>query len=330
MHAARLRALVEELCSDACAGREPGTPGAAEARRVVTGALRAAGLEPELRPIPGSPGVNVLARAGGPGPTVLVGAHLDHLGARGGRTYRGADDNAAAVAVLLELAREPPALGNLLLAFFDCEEPPRFLTPEMGSMAFAREAPLGEISLAIILDLVGHAVGPPGAPRAVRDSLFVLGAEASEGTAARVDAAADEAIVVRQAGIDVIPPLSDYEPFRRARVPFVFLTCGRWRHYHTPDDTPDRLDYDKLAGVGRFTGRLARAALAAPRPAFLPDARAHATTVTTLAELARVLAPPVAASLDAIRARLGPDGRCSLSDWSRVLQVVATLEQGLA
>ena len=40
----------------------------------------------------------------------------------------------------------------------------------------------------ICLDLVGHAVGPETIPDPVRNSLFVLGAERSEGTAAVVDA----------------------------------------------------------------------------------------------------------------------------------------------
>ena len=40
-------------------------------------------------------------------------------------------------------------------------------------------------------------------------------------------------------GAEAVPPLSDYAPFWRRRVPFLFLTGGRWRHYHTPEDTPD-------------------------------------------------------------------------------------------
>ena len=36
---------------------------------------------------------------------VIVGAHMDHLGRRGDRTYPGADDNASGVAALLEIAK---------------------------------------------------------------------------------------------------------------------------------------------------------------------------------------------------------------------------------
>jgi hypothetical protein len=342
----RLRAWVEALCSEACGGRAPGTREGEAARAVVVEGLRRTGIEPALLPVPGGPGVNVLWRTGGgTGGAVLVGAHYDHLGrgGPGGGTYWGADDNAAAVAVLLEVARGlavRPAAGEIALVAFDCEEPPHFLTPTMGSMAFTREPPipLERISLAIILDLVGHAVGPPGTPPAVARTLLVLGAETSEGTSARVDRAAgdDPAVVVRRLGGDLVPPLSDYEPFRRAGVPFVFLTCGRWRHYHTVEDTPDRLDYDKLAGVARFVDRLARDAAAHPRPSFDDGGRDQAGTIATLLDLARALAPvapqagAAVAALEAIAGRLDGRGRVPLADWSRVLMLAGLLEQGLS
>src|SRR6185369_3675116 len=105
-YAPRMRTLVEELCSERCAGRAPGTPGGREARAVVTRALRDAGLDPHEQPVPGCNGANVIATL--PGSVdrwVLVGAHFDHLGTRGGTIFHGADDNAAAVAILVETAR---------------------------------------------------------------------------------------------------------------------------------------------------------------------------------------------------------------------------------
>ncbi len=335
-----LRRDVEALCSDACAGRAPGSDEGAAARALIVQGLREAGLAPSLHPVPRSGGVNVIARAGEGPARVLVGAHYDHLGGR----FLGADDNAAAVALLLQLGRElaavPAAGGSVVLCAFDAEEPPHFMTPGMGSFAYVREPafPLAELRLCIILDLVGHAVGPEGTPASVRQSLFALGAETSPGTAELVAAAAQgvDGVVLRPLGIDVIPPLSDYEAFRRARVPFVFLTCGRWRHYHTTDDTPDRLDYDKLDAITRFTGRLARAAAAAP-PSRLDDgASHHATTLATTRALAAELAPvsPRAASvvsaLGAMHGRLDARGRLSVSDYSTLLQLVGLLEQGLA
>ncbi len=41
-----MRELIDALCSPACAGRAPGTPGGERARALVVEAFRAAGLDP--------------------------------------------------------------------------------------------------------------------------------------------------------------------------------------------------------------------------------------------------------------------------------------------
>ena len=78
----------------------------------------------------------------GPGQAVLYSAHYDHLGTHGGKTFHGADDNAAAVAELVDLGRalapRPPEGRHVLLVAFDGEEPPHFLSDTMGSAHFCR------------------------------------------------------------------------------------------------------------------------------------------------------------------------------------------------
>jgi Zn-dependent M28 family amino/carboxypeptidase len=193
-------------------------------------------------------GANVIASL--PGETdrwVLVGAHYDHLGARGRVVFHGADDNAAAVAILVEVARSLArrrARGRgVLLVAFDAEEPPHFQSGTMGSMRFAKEPPaaLDRIDMMVCMDLVGHAFGGADMPAEVADSLFALGAERSAGTSNMVDnlARAEDGVIVRRADAEIIPPLSDYWAFWERRRPFLFLTAGRWRHYHAPSDTPE-------------------------------------------------------------------------------------------
>ena len=337
----RLRAWVEALCSEQCAGRLAGSPEGAAARAIIADGLRGLGLEPAAQPVPEVGGENLMARVGsGGGRVVLVGAHHDHLGrSPDGDAYWGADDNAAAVALLLELGRalaaDPPAGGDVLLVAFDAEEPPWFI---LGSSTFVETPPipLARVELMIALDLVGHAVGPPEAPPVVRETLLALGAEKSGGTAAVVDAAAAglARVQVRRAGIDTIPPLSDYEPFRAAGVPFLFLTCGRWRHYHRVTDTPDRLDYEKLAATTRFVERLCHGALARPeRPRYDPGGRDDGATIATLVALLEPLAPAIPRARAAL-ARLEriavSGGRCAPEDWQTVLDFIAMLEAGLA
>jgi Zn-dependent M28 family amino/carboxypeptidase len=288
-----MRALVEALCSDRCAGRAPGTPGGIAARAEVVAALRAAGLDPFEQPVPGCGGANVLASLPGDFDRwVLVSAHYDHLGRAGSDIYRGADDNAAAVAILVDvasaIARARPAGRGVLFAAFDAEEPPYFLTDAMGSEYFARHPTiaLDTIDLMVCMDLVGHAIGGKNLPEAVRKSVFALGAERSEGTGALVDSLADSAsgARIRRADAEIIPPLSDYDPFWRRSVPFIFLTSGRSRRYHTPKDTPEHLDYEKMAATAGWLEQFVRATCGRPqaRIAFLPSSGDDASTLRSL------------------------------------------------
>jgi hypothetical protein len=293
-----MRQLVEALCSDACAGRATGSRGGELARALVVDALRAAGLDPDEQLIPGCGGSNVLATlAGARDRYVLVAAHYDHLGGRPGAFYRGADDNAAAVAIMVEVARALAARRQdgrgVVFAAFDAEEPPHFMNESMGSQHFVRHptVPLDRIDLMLCMDLVGHAVGPEQAPAAVRDSLFVLGAERSRGTAALVDSIATPGVTSRRIDAEVIPPLSDYLAFWEARVPFAFLTCGRWQHYHTTTDTPDKLDYAKMAATARWLEELTRQSCALDAPGHFTGAPDDASTLTSAIALCDALLP---------------------------------------
>jgi hypothetical protein len=219
----------------------------------------------------------------------LVAAHYDHLGRAGGDTYRGADDNAAAVAILIDVAnavvRAKPRGRGVLFAAFDAEEPPHFLTDSMGSEHYARHPtiPLDKIDMMVCMDLVGHAIGGDGVPEAVANSVFALGAERSEGTGAIVDglASAVPGVHMRRVDAEVIPPLSDYDAFWRRDVPFMLLTGGRSSRYHTPEDVPEHLDYAKMAATARWLERFVRAVCERrePRIPFRAAGRDDASTL---------------------------------------------------
>lgn len=342
-----MRSLVSELCSEACAGRAPGTREGLAARRVVKGALRAAGLDPFEQEVPGCRGANVLAKLDGDiDRYVVVGAHFDHLGRRGQQVFWGADDNAAAVAILVRVAgalsRRRAGGRGVIFAAFDGEEPPYFLSGGMGSQRFAKEppVPIEKIDMMVCMDLVGHAFGPEGLPGDVRGSVFALGAERSAGTSDLVDglSRAEPGVVVRRADVEIVPPLSDYEPFWRREVPFLFLTGGRWRHYHTPEDTPEKLDYTKMEATARWLERYVRQTCERPEDQVVFEKWAG-DDAGTLRSLIDLLGPLAAVAPEAEMARsmaegllaaVGKNNRLPGARRGEVAMLVAALEERLA
>jgi hypothetical protein len=248
------------------------------------------------------------------------------------------------VAILVEVGRELAARTGegrrVILAAYDGEEQPHFLSGTMGSMYHAAHptVPLKSIDMMVCMDLCGHALGPEGLPPAVRDSLFVLGAELSDGTAALVERAAGSGgIFPRRVDLDIIPPLSDYYAFRERGVPVLFLTCGRWQHYHQITDTPDKLDYRKIERTVDYLTRLALLLRARPEAPvrMQTDARDDAGTIQSLMALTRYLAPHSPAAREALK-RLDKlaeaAGEGPLPTWLRgeLSGLVHALEQALA
>ena len=340
-----MRELVAALCSDACAGRAPGTAGGRLARAHVIEALRGAGLDPFEQTIATHGGANVLATI--PGAIdrwVLVAAHYDHLGTTSEGIYRGADDNAAAVAIVVEVAaqlaaRRPDGRG-VIIAAFDAEEPPWFTTGGMGSEHFVRHptVPLARIDLMVCMDLVGHAMGPEGLPGEVRDTIFALGSERSVGTGPLVDelARTEAGVIVRRADASVIPPLSDYGAFWKRKIPFVFLTAGRSRLYHSIDDRPERLSWDKMSATARWLERLVRASCVRGAPIAFADRCDDASTLRSVVALTRALEPHTALAAFArpmasrLLAACDRDGRLPPARAVEVQRLLAMLESSLA
>jgi Zn-dependent M28 family amino/carboxypeptidase len=304
-----MRDLIEYLCSADCAGRRPGTKGGLAARRAIVHALRECGLDPYEQRVEGCGGANVLAKIEGDADgLVLIGAHYDHLGRIGRDVFWGADDNAAAVGVLVEVARSLAADHRgrgVIIAAFDGEEPPYFGSDSQGSRAFVN-ANRDRIDFMVCMDLVGHRFGPALVPDEVGASLFALGSERSHGTYELVTSLkrTESDLIVRPADAEIIPPLSDYEAFWQREIPFLFLSAGRSRVYHTPDDTPDKLDHRKLAATARWLTRFVRASRVRDDVRFV-DATLHRGTLDEVGELVSALvelSPEAALALDQVRA----------------------------
>ncbi|WP_158633413.1 M28 family metallopeptidase [Tautonia sociabilis] len=202
---------------------------------------------------------------------IILSAHYDHLGIRGGRLFPGADDNASGVAMVLEVARclvdrdERPGRG-ILFVFFDLEE-----EALLGSRYFVQHppVPLDQIRLFVTADMLGRSLaGIAG------DALFVMGTEHAPGLRPWVvEAAEGLPLTVGVVGADLLViDRSDYGPFRQRKVPFLFFSTGESPVYHTPDDVPQTIDFEKLASATTLIGRVVlRSASADTMPAWTSE-----------------------------------------------------------
>ena len=227
---------------------------------------------------------NVIAEVAGRGASaevVVVGAHYDTVPG-----CPGADDNASGVAALIEIARaclpSPPPRSLRLIGFVN-EEPPFFQTGAMGSLRHAWAArERGERIVAMIslesLGVYSDAAGsqqypfPLGAFYPDRgDFLAFVGNLRSAPLVRRAIGSFRRHAAFPSEGLaapEWVPGVgwSDQWAFWQAGYPALMVTDTvpfRYPHYHLPSDTPDRLDYDRLArvvaGLARVTLELAGA-----------------------------------------------------------------------
>ena len=217
-----------------------------------------------------TPGFNVVGKLEGRIPEyVIVGAHYDHLGivtesqqsesgvASTDRMsyYPGADDNASGVAGLLEICRrwaERDRTGRGLIAVaFTAEE-----DGTLGSQWFVDNLPVAHetVTAMVNLDMIGR--------RGFANMRDVQRGDAEPDpkyAGAYFSAASPKLRDVLRAvsnyvdlNVDMHPVNSfshfgDAGPFHEAQVPTVHLFSGFHNDYHTPNDTIDKLDFEKMS-----------------------------------------------------------------------------------
>ena len=208
-----------------------------------------------------------------PQESLVVGAHYDTV-----EGSPGADDNTSAVATLIELARllRGVQVGRTLkLVAFVNEEPPFFFWGKMGSQVYARAArSRGEnIRLMISLEMLGYYRDEPGSQaypplfrhfHPDRGNFIAFVSNFRSGRAMRHAAQAFRAHssfpLETTATFGCIPGVawSDHLAFWRAGYrAFMCTDTAFFRnpYYHSPQDTPEKLDYARMA---QLTDGLAR------------------------------------------------------------------------
>ncbi len=202
-----------------------------------------------------------------PDEIVVVGAHYDSPPGS-----PGADDNASGTAAVLELARlfrdVQPARTIRFVAFVN-EEPPFFQTELMGSRVFAAEAvkKREKVVAMLALESIGYFSDVPGSQRYpfplsvfypdTGNFIGFVGNFSSHSLLRRCIRAFRETARFPSEGVVAPKSItgigwSDHWSFWQEGYPALMVTDTapfRNPHYHEPTDTPDRLDYGRMARV---------------------------------------------------------------------------------
>jgi hypothetical protein len=204
-----------------------------------------------------------------PDEILVVGGHYDSAD-----DTPGANDNGSGTAATLALARafarQKPA-RTLRFAFFVNEEPPWFQTDDMGSLRYARRCrDRGETIVGMLsLETLGYYSDARGSQRFdACPPLRLLYPDTGNFVAFVANTKSADLtrrVVGSFRGSTPFPAhgcclpewisgvgWSDHWSFWQAGYPAVMVTDTapfRYPHYHAPEDTPDKLDYERTARV---------------------------------------------------------------------------------
>jgi hypothetical protein len=213
--------------------------------------------------------------------TVVICAHYDHNGLAGeGSHFPGADDNASGTAGLVELARvfaASPVKPRRTLVFAALGAEERGL---LGAHYYALNPPRPLQTTRAVMNL--DMLGRNEAETVETKGLIEIGADTSNELnlmAMTFSAGAREALERANQSVglrlsykwDREPALkmlsrSDHFPFLLRGVPAVFFFTGMHPDYHTARDTPDTVNYGKLAKILQLACRAASEFADTPNP----------------------------------------------------------------
>ena len=198
---------------------------------------------------------------------VIVGAHYDHDGEYNGQIWQGADDNGSGTVALLELAEAfgsgstKPARSILLCAWAGEEK------GLIGSSHYASHParPLQRSVAMIQMDMIGrneeHAENRRLGLQRERSSentnmVNLIGSSFSADLRRDIEEANSSIGLTLKFRYDDTPEdllrRSDQWPFLQKGVPAMFFHTGEHPDYHTPRDTPDKINYPKLEKITRL------------------------------------------------------------------------------
>lgn len=243
---ATIETITRKLASAEFAGRAGQTDGGRNAGQYLASALRDAGLKPV--PNPGQNVAGLLEGTTRKGEFVIVSAHYDGFGG----AFVGAMDNAAGVAVMLDVARllakSPPQRSVLFLALAGGEQ------GNAGLKAYA-ERPLVPLEKTVaVLNFSGFG---GGFGDRLHETLYAIGAENVPALAQAITKHKRSEAYVALIGDDVTHFLGgEHFHVRLNQLPVVTFTNGVHYAYHTKADTVSRINFAALPKHGATLAKI--------------------------------------------------------------------------
>lgn len=284
----RLRGHVVALAGDIGARSTSAPRGLARAERYVTDALSSAGytVTRETFRADGVECANLIVERRGaslPREIIVIGAHYD-----GVLDKPAANDNASGTAALIELARafsSQTTARTLRFVAFTNEEPHHFQTESMGSLVSARRARArrDDVVVMVSLETVGRYDLREGSQQyppplsllypSRGDFIAFIGRVADRDLVRHTLRVFREYARFPSEGAalpESIPGVgwSDHWAWWQAGYPAVMVTDSapyRDPNYHKPTDTPDQIDYERMARVVAGLVPVVRDLASAPR-----------------------------------------------------------------
>jgi len=202
---------------------------------------------------------NVIATMPGNDPAlmneaVVIGAHFDHIGygpsmsraPQRREIHPGADDNASGTTALLGAAKVLAKMKGknkrrIVIISFSAEE-----MGLIGSKYYVNHPLYPNMVFMLNMDMVGRYNN--------KGKIDAYGA----GSSSEV-----KSVVGGLTGYPFRPNItsgsgggSDHAPFYQRSIPICFLHTGMHNDYHTPDDTADKIDYDGLTWVSKYSAHI--------------------------------------------------------------------------
>jgi hypothetical protein len=224
------------------------------------------------------PDRNVVALLEGSDPTlrdelVVVCAHYDHDGVNGDNVLNGADDDGSGTVGVLEIAEAFAAAAqkgvrprrSVLFAAWNSEERGLF-----GAWAYTEQPlrPLQNTVAVLNMDMIGRNEEVPQGGGGRFRGLEVQTAESNANAVNVIGTTRSASMkeVIERANREVGLTLrlrydnnasqlmrrSDHWPFLNRGVPGVWIHTGLHPDYHTPNDDPGRINYDKMEKIVRL------------------------------------------------------------------------------